>query len=157
MATTTYKDIRDSLSSRISNITPTLLAGDLFRQLPKGYLHETWVATGSSELLRKFAWRRGLVQDPPYQESSVVQRNETVRLTVSYPDLPGLYGNSDRLEIERVMRSDARQIRDLITSPGGYLSGQHGALVRILGPIKGPARLQPFHVTLIYDEAVTYA
>jgi hypothetical protein len=74
----------------------------------------------------------GTVDDATYFDWQTREVNESMRLTIAYPTLWSLYGRADLNEMDKVIRSDAAQLRDLIFSGGNYLPAQSAAFVRIL-------------------------
>lgn len=151
---TTYQLIRDDLSSRIRAITPGVLADRPFDILPAKYEATSWSAKGSSDLLRKVVFRRATVVDAHRLMAESIERNEVVTLTVLYPaSLPALYGVTDLDELERVMRLDAAQLRELLVSTSFHLSGHYTSTVSIQRPTTtGTVWTQPLQLTLTYEE-----
>lgn len=153
-ATTTYADIRDNYIRLIEAITPTLLSQLAFRRGPRDKELAEW-AGGNSAALRKFEIRlAGDVQDPDVMDFNDADRFEEAEILIAYPVLPALYGRDDLDELEKVMRSDARQVRDVVFSPGNYLAGQSAAFVEIMQPERGDrVWFQPLRLTLLYLES----
>lgn len=157
-STTTFALIRDQIVTKVKALTPTLLAGDKFDHVPKRYdVREFVESSGGSGVLRRFDIQRaGTTETLPHLSTSEVMREEYARLTVAYPRTYGRYGTNDRLDMEDVIRSDARQIRDTIMSTGNFVSGQQEAQVAIEEPERGDATwFQPFMIRLLYHEAQT--
>jgi hypothetical protein len=153
--TTTWCSIRDALSAAFIAATPGVLPTYRFDHAVKRYPIEMWAGSlgANSTLLRRFQWRRANLEQPPYFASDAVEWNETSTLTIAYPVLPALYGNADLDEIERVMRRDAKQLRDIIASPGQLVSGQEVGRVSVLEPeTVGPVWYQRITVLFIYQE-----
>lgn|SRR3990167_6307211 len=156
MATTTFAIIRDQIIVKIKAITPTLLAGDKFDHVPKRYTVEEYVdSAGGSGTLRRFDLRRsGMVETLPHLGTSEIMREEFALLTVAYPKTLGRYGMNDRLDMDDVIRGDARQIRDTIMSTGNFVSGQSEAQVTIQEPERGDSTwFQSFLIRVLYLEA----
>ena len=155
--TTDYWTIRDNMILKIEALTPSLLVGDPFRRSKQREGLREWAGrTASTAVLRRFDVRRPApAPDPNVLNSARLVRNETIRVEVAYPVDVALYGTADIDDIEKVMRSDARQIRDCIFSAGNYVDGQHAAFVSIEEPDQASDRVwfQAFTVEIIYNEA----
>ena len=147
---TSYSSIRDDLSRRMVEATPSLLPELPFKACPPRYQLDVWSARVGSSAVRAFNYRRVATLDPPHLEAEVISRNETTTLSVAYPSLPGLYGTADLGELERVMRLDAAQLRDIITSQ----QTDYNTRATILAPVtRGPVWYQRLRVELSYLEA----
>lgn len=153
--TTTYAAIRDNYIRLIEAITPTLLSQLAFRRGLRRQELEVWAESAGSAALRKFEIRLdGDVEDPNTMDFTDADRYEDAEILIAYPVLPALYGTDDLDEMEKVMRSDARQVRDVVFSPGNYLSGQSAAFVEIRKPERGDrVWFQPLRLSLIYLES----
>jgi hypothetical protein len=150
---TTFEAIRDSWVTDIQALTPTFLPDRLFRVVPTRYSMQEWSSRGSSDLLREFSILRGKTVDAGVLAAETIERNESVLVTVAYPFLPALYGSLDSDDMEKAMRSDARQIRDVLTSSGNYQGEQWNAVVRILRAVtEGSVWFQPMEVNITYWE-----
>jgi hypothetical protein len=157
---TTWCTIRDALSAAFIAATPGVLPAYGFDHANKRYPIEMWAGSlgANSTLLRRFQWRRANLEQPAYLDAGTVQWNETSTLTITYPVLPALYGNADLDEIERVMRRDAKQLRDIIASPGQLVSGQEVGRVSVLEPeTAGPVWYQRLTVLFVYQETQVLA
>ena len=134
MATTTWDLIRKqfvgSTTQRgvLETLTPSLVADKPFRRVPRRNVSLRKWAQGSSVEFRAYEWRReGDVGEPEVFAGEILRR-ETGVLTVAYPIKGGLaiYGDEDLDAVEALIRSDARQLRDALLSPGNVISGLHG-------------------------------
>jgi hypothetical protein len=160
MSTTTWPAIRDALTARLRALTPTLLSQITFDPAPTAYDLDDWTFRlgAHSDLLRKFQWRYVTTEDPPYLEADVCERNDTVRLSIAYPVLPSLYGAQELDDLEAVMRSDAKLIRDLLSLGDAVADAQKIGLVTILPPeTEGLVWMQRLDVVVTYHEAQTLA
>lgn len=157
MITTTYAAIRDRQIRLIEALVPAVIPKARFR---RGHQHiplKTWASTQGvgSAALRRFEIVRNGVSDPPLLDPAAREVREETLISVAYPTLAAHYG-PDRLDdLEEIMRSDARQIRDVVFSYANYLPGQSLAQVTILQPDRAfaPVWFQDFSVSLIYTEA----
>jgi len=155
---TTWFDIRDNYITKIKALSPTLLSNLPFDQCDTRYELRDFASKAGSAGLRKFEFDRiGPVQDAPFFDFSVKETNEGMRLTVAYPTMRALYGRNDLNEMDKVLRSDARQLRDLIFSGGNYLAGQSAGFVTIQEVDKSnpDCWFSLIDVQLIYTEAQT--
>ena len=160
LTTTTYDAIRDQMATTLHGLTPTLLSNRLFEEhLPKRRrLRDHAAQHPGEELFRSFEIRRGAATEPGLLDPDAVLRNETVTVTVAYPTLLALYGTDDLDEVERLIRGDARQIRDAVFSAGNYVSGQLAALpIELDAPDTSDADcyFQEIAFTAIYYEGQT--
>lgn len=154
--TTTFWDIRDNYVTLITALTPTFLPQIKFDQQPNNIELRTFTDLAGSAALRKFDFERsGDATEPPYMDWPVMERNEGMRLTVAYPTLYALYGRSDLNDIDKVVRSDARQLRDTLFGQINYLPGQSACFVVIKEVDKSDPScwFQVFECSLIYTEA----
>lgn len=142
MATTTFAAIRDNYVTKIQALAPRTLASLVFDRVTVRQDVRAWAsANPTSEAARKFEIRRsGGVSDPLVLEPSLVERQEAAELVVAYPLLEELYGRRPSGgkpgwdDLEDVMRDDAAQLRDLLTSPNNLLAGQTACVVTIEPP-----------------------
>lgn len=160
LATTTYDAIRDQMATVIHGIAPGLISNRPFEEHePKRVrLRDHAEQHPGEELFRAFEIRRGTASEPPLIDPDAVNRNEIVTVTVAYPTLLAIYGVEDLDEVEKVMRRDARQIRDALFSSGNYVSGQLAALPIEMGaPDAGNADcyFQELAFTVVYYEGQT--
>ena len=160
MATTTFATIRDNYYTLIAAITPTVRTTDgyVFRKPPRRSMLRDWALTvGTEAVFRKFEISRsGSAADQlPHFDSDALQRRERARVTVAYHTAVAFYGEDEIDEMDDVMRSDARQIRDVLFDTGNYVSGQNAAIVTILPPDRARRGVwfQEFDVDFIYNEA----
>lgn len=155
--TTTYAAIRDNYIRLIEAITPTLLSQLAFRRGLRRQELEVWADGAGSAAFRKFEIRQASGSaDPNLLDPTALERHEEAVILLAYPVLPALYGTDDLDEMEKVMRSDAHQVRDAVFSPGNYLAGQYAAFVEIEEPDRGDrVWYQPLRVTLMYLESQT--
>lgn len=158
--TATYCEVRDFFAAKLQAATPALLSQFRWERAPGRWSLDDYAARvgAHSALFRKFQLRRQELENPAYFDTDVQERNEDVVLTVAYPALPALYGREDYDEIERVMRADARQLRDLLTAWMVYGDSLYGKLwvgrVTILPPeTDGPVWFQRISVRFVYSEA----
>lgn len=154
--TTTLSDVIARMIERIRDIAPAHIPESKFDRIPSHLVMEVW-ARGGSECFRTFEIERtGGSTDPGFMNPAVVMRQENLTITVAYPVIGtgGFYGQDELDAMERVVRSDARQIRDAVFSPAGYVDGQLSAFVAIAPPAQAPqVWLQSFEVTVLYHEA----
>ena len=124
------------MATTIHALTPGVISNRLFEEYaPKRMrLRDHAAAHPGEELFRMFEIRRGSATEPGLIDPDALLRNETVTVTIAYPLLLALYGTDDLDEVERVMRRDARQIRDALFSSGNYASGQLAAQPLDLDP-----------------------
>lgn len=155
--TTTYAAIRDQQIAKIEALTPALLSQLLFRRAPRRYELAVWAEGAGSAALRKFEIRQASSSpDPNLFDPTALERHEEAVILIAYPVLPALYGTDDLDELEKVMRSDAHQVRDVVFSPGNYLAGQYAAFVEIEEPERGDrVWFQALRCELIYLESQT--
>lgn len=156
--TTTYEAIRDSYITKIKALSPSRVSNLLFDECPRNMSLRDYAGMAGSAAIRKFQFERtGFVEDPPVLDWTAKETNEDITLTVSYPTTFALYGKADRNDLEALMRSDARQIRDLIFSGGNYLAGHTASFVTILRSDRKSSSVwyQGFGISLIYTEAET--
>lgn len=156
MATTTdWSTIRDQIITKIKAISPTLLAGFQFDEVPRNQGLRDYAARVGSAALRRFELRLDDTEpDPIVLDPAAYERNESATLLVAYPRELALYGQADVDDMEKVIRSDAAQLRDTIFSPGNYVAGQSLARPRRRAIEKGDAVwFQSFLVELVYTEA----
>ena len=153
--TTTFAAIRDNYITVLEALTPTTKSEVPLRCVKKAELREWAEKNATSAVLRKFDIRRGDGTEPPFQDPSAIERNEDMVLTVAYPVANGLYGQDDRNDMEDLIRSDARQIRDAVVSSDNYLAGQSAALLETLPAPERDEKVwfQVFVFRLIYTEA----
>lgn len=154
--TTTYAAIRDHQIALIEALVPTLQSQYRFR---RGSKRQSLVKMASekptSAFLRAFEFRRDTnAPDPTIQDPDARETRETATLTVAYPVQPSLYGADELDDMEELIRSDARQIRDVLFSPDSYLAGQSIAKVTILGIDRSLEAIwfQSFGIELVYTE-----
>jgi len=160
--TTTFWAIRDNISSLIEGLTPDFLAESehKFREvLPGSKSVVEFALNAGSAGFRKFDVTRGNddVAQPGLCDPSLIERKEQAIITVAYPALPGLYGSADLNDAEKVIRSDAHKIHDVVFSPSYYLGGQNAAFVTILPLDTSDDRVwfQRLKVDLIYLESLS--
>lgn len=133
-ATTTLATIRDQMIVKIEALSPSSLADKPFRRAKKRLPIRDWAGqqnSGSAVLRRFEITRTGAAGDPPLMDPSTVERDEEIAITLAYPVLPALYGSDDMDDMEEIIRSDARQIRDAVYASTNYVSGQLAAFVTI--------------------------
>lgn len=130
--TTTWTLIRDNYHTKLDAITPTLLSQFLFRRAPTNHRLIDWAPDNGSAAFRRYEFSRdGVVADPLLFDPTALERQEDLVLLVAYPVKVALYGSAELDDLESVIRSDARQLRDVIFSAGNYLAGQSAAFVEI--------------------------
>lgn len=123
--TTTFWDIRDNYITKIKAIVPAYLSNVTFDQPIQQMELRDFAPIAGSAGIRKFEFdRSGDATEPPYMDWPVMERNEGMRLTVAYPTHYAFYGRTDLNEIDKIVRSDAHQLRDVLFSAGNYLPGQ---------------------------------
>jgi hypothetical protein len=164
---TTLSAIKARIRVVLEAATPTTaLASDLFRSCPNtSQLLREWVTDNAGDqCLRKFDLRR--VGDSAEREpfggggaGDEIQRDELLLLTVAYPRLERLYGDDGLDDMEDVIRGDARQIRDLITSGSTSVavSGWQGVLHTVIHEPErdGAVWFQTLTFSVSYCEAQT--
>lgn len=160
MATTTFAAIRDNYITLIEAITPSTHDGSdkKFKRSPRRYMLRDWaIKTGHSAVFRKFEIIRasGVADQLPHFDSDQIQRRERARISIAYPVDVAFYGTDERDDLDDVMRSDAKQVRDVLFDPDNYLAGQNAAIVNILGPdrVSENVWFQDLEVDFIYNEA----
>lgn len=160
--TTTVQAIRDRLRTVIEAATPrTAPTGDLFRYRPeRSLLLQDWVASCPADCFRAFEIRRvgDLADSQGWQPDEIQRNDEQLLLTVAYPYLPDLYGESYEA-MEDCMRSDAAQLRDLCIS-GSTVSAISGWSGTVGCTIHEPERdgdvwFQRLTLTISYCESQT--
>lgn len=153
---TTFWDIRDNYIAKITQLLPRLLSNVKFDLCPVTYELRQFAKVAGSGAMRRFQFDRGpgLVIDAPFFDWQVKETNEHITLTVAYPNQLAMYGRDDGNELDRVIRSDAAQLRDLLFNASNYLLGQSAAFVDIQEPDMGDDRVtyQTFDIELIYYE-----
>lgn len=132
VTTTTWCDVRDGIIAVLEALTPTLLGRLPFRHVHRAFTVRQFVDRSGSAAVRKFDLRRETVVQQLYHAARVAEQRERAVLTVAYPTVLALYGIKDHDELERVMRSDARQIRDAVISFTNWIPGQKGAWLDVL-------------------------
>lgn len=161
MATTDFATIRDRQIARIGALTPTAQPTTIgFNRSPKRWPVREWaLRNATSAVLRQFEIVRvGETNPPSICHGSQQQRDEQCEIVIAYPTELGLYGTEDHDDLEKTIRSDARQIADVVFSPNNYVSGQNAAIPTIREPEKSDAVwFGVVSVRLIYDEAMTLA
>lgn len=160
LTTTTYDAIRDKMAATIQGLTPGVLSNRLFEEYaPKRMrLRDHAAAHPGEELFRMFEIRRGTATEPGLIDPDALLRNEVVTVSIAYPLLLALYGTEDLDEVERVIRRDARQVRDVLFSSGNYVSGQLAALPTDMDAIDmgdPECWFQDLSFTVIYYEGQT--
>lgn len=133
MTTTTPSAIIAKMSSVIEGILPSSSpSGRAFKRAPQptGRLR-TWALTaGGNVQFRLFeVSRAGSRVDAGTMDPSATMVNLPLRVTVVYPALPTLYGYRDLGQLEELIESDARQIRDALFAPGSLADGGHHASI----------------------------
>lgn len=153
--TTTYAAIRDNYITKIEALAPSLLSQLAFRRGPRRHELAVWADGAGSAALRKFEIRLASgTPDPNLFDPTALERHEEAVLLIAYPVMTALYGTDELDELEKVMRSDARQLRDLVFSAGNYVAGQNAAFVEIEEPERGlRVWLQPLRIALLYLES----
>lgn len=140
MQTSTLAAIIDKMTAVIEGLTPAASPVDArFRRSPiKHKRLRSWcVNAKGSEVFRVFeVYRDGDRDDPGVMDPSATEINMPIRVTIAYPaELVALYGRDDLDDLEDVIESDARQIRDALFSPSNLTDGGHQAsIVRVLAP-----------------------
>ena len=120
--TTTIAAIRDRLKTVIESTAPTCPptdAQDVWRYRPnRGQSVEEWATANAAACFRIFDIRRvGEVADAQgWQPDEIMRSDEQLALTVAYPRLPDLYGESYEA-MEDCLRADAAQLRNICVSP----------------------------------------
>lgn len=155
--TTTYAAIRDQQIAKIEALTPTLLSQLLFRRAPRRYELAVWAESAGSAALRKFEIRGDESEpDPNLFDPTALERHEEAVILIAYPVMPALYGTDDLDEMEKVIRSDAHQVRDAVFSSGNYLAGQYAAFAGPGKTVRGDrVWYREIAVTLQYLESQT--
>lgn len=136
MATITFagaSGIRDDLVTDIEALTPATRTrgadpGYLFRRCPdKTVPLRDWALRTPPSCFRRFEVRsEGADEDAPWQNPTEYEVNEKCSVLVAYPARAvGLYGAEDTDDLDRVMESDADQLRDAIWSTDNYPAGVH--------------------------------
>jgi hypothetical protein len=155
--TTTYEAIRDRQIDLIEALVPAVLSHRRFQRKPQRQRLRAWAERDpGSGVLRRFEIFRSGAQDPPLLDPSAKETLERCMLSVAYPALlVGVYGQADLDSLEATMRSDARQIRDVLFSYANYLPGHSITRVEIMEPDRSIESVwfQDFALELIYTEA----
>ncbi len=153
---TTFAAIRDAMIANIKAISPSTITDVLFDYVPKRHTLLEWTASaGSSGTFRTFEIvRTGPTEQLPHLSPDTIRREEFAAILVAYPRAVAAYGDDELLDLDDVMREDARQIRDVIMSTSNFVASQHEAVVTIEDVSRdGGIWFQPFTVRLQYDEA----
>lgn len=123
--TTSIGAIRSQLTTVIEAATPTNAPiNELFRYVPeRAQMLTEWVEENcGSACFRRFDIRRVGPAEELADHGTEIQRNESLMITIAYPRLPGLYGDSLD-DMEDTIRNDARQLRDICLSTSTLISG----------------------------------
>lgn len=157
MATTTFDAIRDTYVTAIRAVTFSTAPDDAFDYVPERMMLRDFVdRTGGSACFRKFEFvRTGTGPDPAIMHPEEVDREEFAEVLIAYPVTVALYGINDLLDVEKVMRADARKVNDVLRSTANYTSGQNAAFTTIGTPDRSQPDIwyQPLSVRLLYNEA----
>jgi hypothetical protein len=128
--TTVLSSIIANYRDAIEATPPTRLPNYPYRRTTRRMpIEDLVVANPGSGLLRHFEMRMVLgavdsITLDPRQGLMI----EPAELIVAYPTQVALYGKQDLDSMENIIRRDARQLHDILLSPGNYISGQNGAL-----------------------------
>jgi hypothetical protein len=156
-ASTTYDAIRDSYITLLERATPYELPTHAYRRAPRRYDLLEWAASVGSASLRAFEMVRGEddIEEPEHEGTGTLERDEVMTITVAYPVLPALYGADELDDLECVMRSDVRRIREVVQSGSNFLAGQSRGHVTPNEPDRTDDRVwfQSFRVELTYSES----
>lgn len=141
----------------LEQIAPTLAADRGFeRSRARNKLLRDWADGKSSAQFRKYEWLRTGEATEPEVLANPLLRVEEATLTVAYPVLPGLYGADDLDSMEDLIRGDARQLRDVLLSPGNLITSCIAVVPRINPPERGElVWFQDLVCELTYYEAQT--
>lgn len=143
--TTTHAIVRakycgsSSVRGVLEALTPTLVTDRGFeRARPRNKLLIDWADGTSSIQFRKFEWLRTAPSvEPLVLLPDTILRVDQATVTVAYPVMPALYGTDDLDSMEDLIRSDARQFRDALLSPGNLVAGCCAVLPTIQEPQRG--------------------
>lgn len=162
--TTTFAAIRSQVIASLEGATPAAgLTNYPFRYVPeRSFSLREWAESASDQVFRKFDIVRvgDSTERDPAVFSDEVGREEQMLITIAYPRLPSFYGDDGLLDMEDVIRRDARQVRDLLWSGSviGAVSGWSGTkATSIAEPERdGDVWFQTVTATLLYCESATY-
>lgn len=135
MVTTTIAAVLGKIEAVLESLAPAAApVGVPFRRAGVKQLGiKEWCTRNAfgSEVFRKFdSSRSGPRADPGLMDPSASFVNQTITVTVAYPArLPALYGRDDLDDMEDIVESDARQIRDAIFSPSNLADAGHQASI----------------------------
>lgn len=143
--TTTHAAIRTkycgstSIRGVLEALNPALSSERGFeRARPRNKLLADWADGSSSIQFRKFEWLRSAPSaEPLVLLPDTIMRVDQATVTVAYPTMPALYGTDDLDSMEDLIRSDARQFRDALLSPGNLVDGCCAVLPTIQEPQRG--------------------
>lgn len=159
MTTTTAEAIVAKTISVIGGLTPLITDKPRFVRAPLRYPLRDWAlrqaGTGSA-ITRLFEVRTVDAQDDPDRDDrasdiSVMRVSQPMMVTVAYStQILAAYGLDDLDDLEDVMETDAKQIRDAIYPSGGIVgAGHQGTKVSIEEPDRTNAAVwfQPLALT----------
>jgi len=161
LTTTTFHAIRDQMATKIALITPSFVPERKFARSKRRATLGAWVqsAAKGEALFRAFEVVRGDGEgEPIHIDASALLRTMAVTVNVAYPMLLAIYGSADLDDVEKVVRSDAAQIRDVLFSSGNYVAGQQAAFPQ---PLPEPDRsdpdvwLQSIPINVVFYESET--
>lgn len=121
MAVTTATAIRDRISTVITGLTPTVMAGDRFLETRNEYggNFESWAKSHPTAALRRFSVRDTGVDSPAKSTNTTEEyRFVRFRVTVAYPQTHR-YGAQASLDRDDVRIADQHQIETAIGARGG--------------------------------------
>lgn len=123
MPNTTIPAIRAKIISVVEAATPTRFTELTFRRINRRYKLDEFAKKNSANMRKFELYQEGTGEELSVHSSSVY-RQEPFVLLVAYPKLSGYAGVDELDDLRDMMREDYRVLRDVIRSPGNYLSGE---------------------------------
>lgn len=156
LTTTTFAAIRDTYATALASGTPDLVPDRKLVRAKQSVRLRDWPAVATEAGFRAFEITRSGGEEPPLLDPAAYLRQEVLTVTAAYPLLLAIYGAADLDDVEKLIRSDARQIRDGLLAAGNYTSGQQGAIpLSLPEPERDNPEVwfQSISVTVYYYEA----
>lgn len=132
MTTTTAEAIIDQAIAVILDLTPLSAAGLKFDRSPRRYPLRDWAAKApDSAITRKFEIRTdGALVEPEHEDIACRRVMQPMLIQIAYaPKLLALYGPDDLDDLEDIIETDGKQIRDALYPTGGLCGDGHIATV----------------------------
>jgi len=159
MTTTTIEAIRDALIAKIELISPAVFSQEKFRRAKYDTDLREWAeANAGSAVLRKFEIVESSAPEQPGQlEPAAIRLTQDLTVTVAYPVTKTGAGEKGRDDLADLVKSDARQIRDVLFSGGNYPTGSQPTAPPVVAAIDrdGPVWFQEITVTVQFYEAMS--